>query len=422
MQRDERKMNGKQPKADKPERDWMDRLDDLLVREHEGESRKAYMTEEEMDAWIGKYVKPDGDDGGNDTMKDRERELDEMSKRLTARLSAQLGFSLEEDCTNAGAGQPKKEADEEKIDPRPDKESPGRKLQPAVPAVKDPEERIPRIAATSLAENDITIDGHNSMVWAQLMKWAGGVAAAIIFGIVGFQWLEDYRETERRMASAGMSALCREDSTFHLSDGTEIMLQGGTELSARTDFGKDDRHVRINGQGFMHAATDSLRPYIVDMPHDVSLEVKGTAFNINAYSDNPVCEITVSSGCVEIKKTSTGRSYGLFRKGDRFTYNSETGEIIRGKADLSHLLAWRDKDFSLHRATVEEFRQEMFRVYGKTVYIEKGTFKPGASIECRMEYVEHPSLETVLTQVCASQRAGYRIDGSRVFIYPANNI
>lgn len=281
-----------------------------------------------------------------------------------------------------------------------------------VPFEKETEERIPRIAA---------IRCENSSKWVHIARWAGGIAAAVVFGIIGLHWMDDYH-MNRRMASAGMEALCKQDTAFLLSDGTEIMMQGGTELTASSDFGKDSRRVSINGQGFMHAATDSLRPYIVDMPHDVSLEVRGTAFNINAYSDNPVCEITVSSGCVEIMKSSTGRSYGLFRKGDRFTYNSETGEIVRSKADLSRLMAWKDRHFSLHRATVEEFKQEVFRVYGKTVYIRGNAFKPGVSIECRMEFVEHPSLETVLTQVCASQQAVFRIQGSRVYIYPANNI
>ena len=415
MQKDDRNRNNKQPKAATPEKG----PDHLLARKREEKGGNAYMTEEEMDAWIAKYVKPDGSDG---IREDEERELDEMSKRLTARLSAELGFSLEEEGASAHTGLPGKEAGKDKIDSRPDRESAERIFLPAMPAVKEPEGWIPPIAASSLSENGGVCDGRKRMAWTRLMKWAGGMAAALIIGFLGFQWLEGYSETVRRTASAGMFALCREDSTFHLSDGTEILLQGGTKLTAQTDFGRDERRVRIDGQGFMHAATDSMRPYIVDMPHDVSLEVKGTAFNINAYSGNPVCEITVSSGCVEIMQSSTGRSYGLFRKGERFTYNSETGEMLRSRADLSRMMAWKDRRFSLHRATVEEFRQEVFRVYGKTVYIQGNAFRPGSSIECRMEYVEHPSLEMVLTQVCASQQANYRIHGSRVYIYPANNI
>ena len=204
------------------------------------------------------------------------------------------------------------------------------------------------------------------------VRQAAAVAIVAVLLVAGGRW--GYEEYAGRMAAAGRTAACMNDSSLVLSDGTDVRLQGGSKLTTASDFGRRERRVTIDGQAYIHAATDSLRPYIVQMPHGLSLEVKGTAFNVNAYADNPVTEITVVSGCVEITNQRTNTAYGSFRSGDHLAYNSLTDEVVRGKVNLAEKTAWMERHIGFERASVAEFRQKMFEVFGKNVVVADGAF------------------------------------------------
>lgn len=213
--------------------------------------------------------------------------------------------------------------------------------------------------------------------WFQLPVVRQTAAAAIIASVLftGGKWgYKRYSQYQCRTASAGKLLECSGDSSVMLSDSTSVRLQGGSRLTAAMDFGKQERRVELDGQAYIHAAPDAHRPYIVDMPHGLSLKVKGTIFNVNAYADNPLSEITVVSGCVEIRNELKNINYGLFHKGDHLVYNAQTGEVLRGKVDLSEKMAWMTRHIEFDRASVAEFRQKMFDVFGKTIIVEGDAF------------------------------------------------
>lgn len=243
-------------------------------------------------------------------------------------------------------------------------------------------------------------------------------AAAVILIVVLFGGRLTLREYQKsvRMASAGQSYNCSMDSSMLLSDGTKVDLQGGSRLFAGTNFGDTTRSVYLDGQGFMDVKHDTQRPYNVEMPHGLSLTVLGTAFNINAYSDNPLSEITVSRGCVSIQNSRTGRNYGLFYKGERFTYNYETGEAIRSRV-AGDMARWmRPENFTLHGVSIAQFRQEMFEMYGVEVTILDDAIPADAEIYSDLS-PEKPTLDTVLAQVCQTYSAYSSRNGRKIIIY-----
>lgn len=252
---------------------------------------------------------------------------------------------------------------------------------------------------------------------AKSLRVCAAACIAVMLVLLCGKFVFDSVHERMLMASAGQRYSCVKDTTLNLSDGTKVALQHGTQLRADKNFGGNARRVSIDGQGFMDVSHDTKRPYTVDMPGKLTFTVLGTAFNVNAASDCPIKEITVARGCVLVKNSGNGTVYGKFRRGERLTYNSETGQVTRSRVPVSEVATWMTPSrFVLHGADVNEFRQKMFDVFGVYVIIRDQAIPSDAEIFCDVS-PETPDLQTVLSQVCLAYGVQYMSKGRKIFIY-----
>lgn len=247
-----------------------------------------------------------------------------------------------------------------------------------------------------------------------------GIAAAvlILFGVgIMLTWLDLQPVPQHRLQQL---AHCVTDTTITLPDGTRVDLQAGSSLSIADDFGRSSRVVALSGQAFFDVATDSARLFTVEAGQ-LHAVVHGTSFNVLAHPGQAISEITVSSGCVEVKKAHGGHSFGRYRHGDQITYDASTGRESVGKVDVGDMTEWRSHEFHLTDATLPQFREKMRRYFGVEVTVAQGAISPSARINCSVT-TTRPTVGNVMEAVCTIFGASYRQQGSRVIIYPANNI
>ena len=247
-----------------------------------------------------------------------------------------------------------------------------------------------------------------------------GIAAAvlILFGVgIMLTWRDLQPVPQHRLQQL---AHCVTDTTITLPDGTRVDLQAGSSLSIADDFGRSSRVVAMSGQAFFDVATDSDRLFTVEAGQ-LHAVVHGTSFNVLAHPGQAVSEITVSSGCVEVKKAHGGHSFGRYRHGDQITYDASTRRESVGKVDVGDMTEWRSHEFHLTDATLPQFREKMRRYFGVEVTVAQGAISPSARINCSVT-TTRPTVGNVMEAVCTIFGASYRQQGSRVIIYPANNI
>ena len=247
-----------------------------------------------------------------------------------------------------------------------------------------------------------------------------GIAAAvlILFGVgIMLTWRDLQPAPQHRLLQL---AHCVTDTTITLPDGTRVDLQAGSSLSIADDFGRSSRVVALSGQAFFDVATDSARLFTVEAGQ-LHAVVHGTSFNVLAHPGQAISEITVSSGCVEVKKAYGGHSFGRYRHGDQITYDASTGRESVGKVDVGDMTEWRSHEFHLTDATLPQFREKMRRYFGVEVTVAQGAISPSARINCSVT-TTRPTVGNVMEAVCTIFGASYRQQGSRVIIYPANNI
>lgn len=93
-----------------------------------------------------------------------------------------------------------------------------------------------------------------------------------------------------------------------LPDGSKVWLNSGTTLKYPTKFSTKSRQVELQGEAYFeitpytapdHEGKGQYIPFLVHTNHQL-LEVLGTAFNINAYENEPVVRTTLLNGSVKV--------------------------------------------------------------------------------------------------------------------------
>ncbi|MEO8109055.1 MAG: FecR family protein [Ginsengibacter sp.] len=90
---------------------------------------------------------------------------------------------------------------------------------------------------------------------------------------------------------------------IQLPDGTQVWLNGSSQVVYNTvSFGAKNREISLIGEGFFDVVHNSKIPFIIHA-ENVTITVKGTAFNVKAYPEQKTIETTLIRGLIEITTT-----------------------------------------------------------------------------------------------------------------------
>ena len=88
-------------------------------------------------------------------------------------------------------------------------------------------------------------------------------------------------------------------STVHLPDGSSVILNTGSKLSYNKDFGAVTREIYLSGEAFFDIAKNEKMPLVVHAGN-VDILVKGTIFNVKAYTEDSTVEASLIRGVIEV--------------------------------------------------------------------------------------------------------------------------
>ncbi len=84
-----------------------------------------------------------------------------------------------------------------------------------------------------------------------------------------------------------------------LADGTKIWLNKRSTISYNKDYGKNKREIFLEGEAYFDVTKNKATPLIIHASN-VDIEVKGTAFNVNAYKENNQIQVALVRGLIEV--------------------------------------------------------------------------------------------------------------------------
>lgn len=103
-----------------------------------------------------------------------------------------------------------------------------------------------------------------------------------------------------------------------LDDGTKIWLNKNSTFSYNKTFGKDKREITLTGEAYFDVARNTAIPLFIHAG-DIDIEVKGTAFNVNAYKDSPIIQVALVRGLIQITDRSDLKRKVLLHPSEKLT-------------------------------------------------------------------------------------------------------
>lgn len=145
----------------------------------------------------------------------------------------------------------------------------------------------------------------------------------------------------------------KQNRLIQLPDGSTVILRPGARLNYPSSFdGLAQREVYLDGQAYFDIKHNSLKQFII---HTGKLKtiVLGTAFEVNAWSDDISIQVTVSRGRVRIEDQNN-RTLGVITPNQQITYDKTNRNIVQKVVNAPEYLEWMEQDLLLSDVTVAE--------------------------------------------------------------------
>lgn len=166
-----------------------------------------------------------------------------------------------------------------------------------------------------------------------------------------------------------------------LPDGTNVWLNSASSLKYPVRFDEAERRVELTGEAYFEVNTKTSPsgdkiPFFVEAGAQ-TIEVLGTQFNINSYTDEAVVKTTLLEGSVRIslntsvKQRITSEKAAqdvILRPNQQAILNGNAIDVVKVKAAES--IAWKEGYFSFNGADLATVMRQLARWYDVEVVYE----------------------------------------------------
>jgi ferric-dicitrate binding protein FerR (iron transport regulator) len=133
---------------------------------------------------------------------------------------------------------------------------------------------------------------------------------------------------------------------FTLPDGTKVWLNADSKLEFPSNFiNSETRNVKLSGEGYFEVAKNKKIPFIVQTDKQ-EVEVLGTHFNINSYSNESSVRTTLLEGSVSVRHAITqgGKGGGavILKPNQQASLDEKFQIQVQEVVDAERAIAWRN--------------------------------------------------------------------------------
>lgn len=148
-----------------------------------------------------------------------------------------------------------------------------------------------------------------------------------------------------------------------LSDGTQVWLNAASSLRYPTLFSGKERQVYVDGEAYFEVAKNAKVPFRVTVTNKLNIEVLGTHFNVQAYTNENSIQTTLLEGSVKVN--------GSVLKPGQQAQVDEKLHIV-DNVNTEKVMAWKNGFFNFEGMGVEELMRQISRWYNVEVIYENG--------------------------------------------------
>lgn len=196
---------------------------------------------------------------------------------------------------------------------------------------------------------------------------------------------------------------------LQLSDGTKIWLNADSKLKFPLTFNGSERLVELSGEAYFEVAKRKNMPFKVITGKN-TIEVLGTHFNVNAYSEEKY-QATLVEGAIRLKHGDG--AYVKLKPGQQATLNKSLHYDI-DKVNTSSAIGWKEGVFMFNNESIREVMNTVSRWYDLKVSYQGDVSNKrfGGTVS------RYSSIEELLKTIQLTESIRFKIKGKEVIVMP----
>ena len=193
-----------------------------------------------------------------------------------------------------------------------------------------------------------------------------------------------------------------------LPDGSNVWLNAASALTYPSSFASEKpRKVDLRGEAYFEIAKDQLRPFIVKTSTQ-EVEVLGTHFNINSYTDEPAVKTTLIEG--RVKVSAINGKDRILKPGQQSALTGSNMQIANIDPELA--VAWKNSQFVFESDDIRYIMRMVSRWYN--VEVEYVGSVPDSKFGGAVSRFENVS--EVLKSLESTGRVKFKVEGKRIIV------
>ena len=226
-------------------------------------------------------------------------------------------------------------------------------------------------------------------------------AAAILIFVPWITLKLNGRIADKQVAIAESPKLCEvsthngETREIILPDNSRITLNAGSVLIYPEKFSSTERTVFLSGEAIFEVTHNEALPFMVNTA-DLTIQVHGTIFNVNAYPEASGTSATLCEGSISATLKGSGESI-LMVPNERLDYDRQTGKSSILRVNSAEDIAWKSGDMCFRSENIHTIVKAIERKYGINTYITSGKYD---DMILTAKFIQGESMEQMLGAIC----------------------
>jgi transmembrane sensor len=194
-----------------------------------------------------------------------------------------------------------------------------------------------------------------------------------------------------------------------LPDGSQVWLNSVSSLRFPTFFNGKQRRVEITGEAYFEVAKNKEMPFIVSV-NGAEIEVLGTHFNVNAYSDESTIRTTLLEGSVKFVKEG---NVAILKPGQQSQMYLNGQLKIINDVEIEKVVAWKNGFFFFESSDFKTVSKQLSKWYDVEVVYDREIDD--------LFYAKVPrstKLSDLLKALSLTGKINFKIEGNRIIVLP----
>lgn len=227
--------------------------------------------------------------------------------------------------------------------------------------------------------NNFNFSTHKQSLFASALFRAAAIITVVLgIGLVAYYFSN---RTDKTLLAAADQKIFKV-----LEDGTRVWLNKQSSIVYNAEFGKYQREITLKGEAYFDVVKNAAAPLIIhagEATNGIDIEVKGTAFNVNAYLENEGIEVALVRGSIAVTDRQNLKNSVLLKPNDKLVFanssisqNQSTFKIVTLKPELIlREASWAADTLVFHKERLVDLAPKLAKKYDLKIEIQSEKLK-----------------------------------------------